>query len=397
MANSKFIDRLQEVCILILTALVSAGAAYVYHSTQYDILKVVLLSVISAGCMIFAMEESRIKNSFLFDNDQNLWRFTILYFLFLLGSVAFPLLPAGGWPYLAVFTGLMLFSNCLIGMCGGSTLLMISVLLSEGSTPDLFLLYFVGGMAGVLLFSAIDESFKVGLPLFCSLLTQTVCLCLHDILMANETLNPDMITIPVINTLVTLILLLILLKFFSFSIIYRTRDTYMDINDPECPLLVELKEVSKDEYFHAIHTAYLCDRIAKRLKLNDAAAKAGGYYHKIGVLKGEGNFENAQLVLSEYRIPDKVMEILKEYLKEDEDIVQKETVVLLFADTIISSISYLFSKNPHVSLDYDNLIETVFEKQISSGILNHSEISISDMEEMKKILVEEKLYYDFLR
>lgn len=397
MVNSKFTDRLQEVCILILTALVSAGAAYAYHNTQYDILKVVLLSVISAGSMIFAMEESRIKNSFLFDNDQNLWRFTILYFFFLLGSVVFPLLPVGGWPYLAIFTGLMLFSNCLIGMCGGSTLLMISVLLSEGSSPDLFLLYFVGGMAGVLLFSAIDESFKVGMPLFCSLLTQTVCLCLHDVLMANETLNPDMITIPVINTLVSLILLLILLKFFSFSIIYRTRDTYMDINDPECPLLVELKEASKDDYFHAIHTAYLCDRIAKRLKLNDAAAKAGGYYQKIGILKGEGNFENAQLVLSEYRIPDKVMEILKEYLKEDEDIVQKETVVLLFADTIISSISYLFSKNPHVNLDYDNLIETVFEKQISSGILNHSEISISDMEEMKKILVEEKLYYDFLR
>lgn len=397
MANSKFTDRLQEVCILILTALISAGAAYAYHNTQYDILKVAILSVISAGCMIFAVEESRIQNNFLFDNGQNLWRFMLLYFIFLLGSVVFPLLPAGGWPYLAVFTGLMLFSNCLIGMCAGSTLLMISVLLCEGSTPDLFLLYFVGGMAGVLLFSSLDENFKVGLPLFCSLLTQTVCLCLHNILMVNETLNSDMIVIPVINTLVSLILLLILLKFFSFSIIYRTRDTYMDINDPECPLLVELKEVSKDEYFHAIHTAYLCDRIAKRLNLDDAAAKAGGYYHKIGVLKGEGNFENAQLVLNEYNIPDKVMEILKEYLNENIDIVQKETVVLLFADTIISSISYLFSKNPNVSLDYDNLIETVFEKQIESGILNHSQISICDMEEMKKILVEEKLYYDFLR
>lgn len=397
MANSKFTDRLQEVCILILTALISAGAAYAYHNTQYDILKVAILSVISAGCMIFAVEESRIQNNFLFDNGQNLWRFMLLYFIFLLGSVVFPLLPAGGWPYLAVFTGLMLFSNCLIGMCAGSTLLMISVLLCEGSTPDLFLLYFAGGMAGVLLFSSLDENFKVGLPLFCSLLTQTVCLCLHNILMVNETLNSDMIVIPVINTLVSLILLLILLKFFSFSIIYRTRDTYMDINDPECPLLVELKEVSKDEYFHAIHTAYLCDRIAKRLNLDDAAAKAGGYYHKIGVLKGEGNFENAQLVLNEYNIPDKVMEILKEYLNENIDIVQKETVVLLFADTIISSISYLFSKNPNVSLDYDNLIETVFEKQIESGILNHSQISICDMEEMKKILVEEKLYYDFLR
>ena len=63
----------------------------------------------------------------------------------------------------------------------------------------------------------------------------------------------------------------------------------MDINDPECPLLVELKNVSKPEYYHTIHTAYLCSRIALQLKLDDAVVKACAYYHKIGLLKGENN------------------------------------------------------------------------------------------------------------
>ena len=39
----------------------------------------------------------------------------------------------------------------------------------------------------------------------------------------------------------------------------------MEINDPECPLLVQLKELSKEEYYHAIHTAYLGDKVARLL------------------------------------------------------------------------------------------------------------------------------------
>ena len=171
----------------------------------------------------------------------------------------------------------------------------------------------------------------------------------------------------------------------------------MDINDPESPLLVKLKEHSKEEYYHAIHTAYLCDRIAKKLDLDDAVAKAGGYYHKIGVLKGESNWENARLVLEEYQYPENVNRILKEYLDNNERIILKETVVLLIADTVISSITYLFQKDSKAQLDYDKLIQAVFKKKAESGLCNYSMISLGELEEMKKILSEEKLYYDFLR
>ena len=171
----------------------------------------------------------------------------------------------------------------------------------------------------------------------------------------------------------------------------------MDINDPECPLLVELKEFSKDEYYHAIHTAYLCDRIAKRLHLNDEAAKAAGYYHKIGLLKGQNSWENVQTVMEEFQFPEAVPAILKEYLDKNERIISKETVVLLFSDTVISSIHYLFSKDASAQLDYEKLIQAVFKKKEESGLIKYSNISMGELEEMKKILTEEKLYYDFLR
>lgn len=230
-----------------------------------------------------------------------------------------------------------------------------------------------------------------------SLLVQMVCLSIQEVLFVNEVLHMQMFTIPAVNILVCLILLLILLKFFSFSIIYGSRDIYMDINDPECPLLVELKAFSKEEYYHAIHTAYLCDRIAKRLGMDDAVVKACGYYHRIGMIKGENSWENVKETLLKYNFPLEVQAVLKEYLDKNERIRAREAVVLLFCDTVISSISFLFSKEPQIKMDYEKIISAIFKKKLESGIIDYSRLSFGELQEMKKILLEEKLYYDFLR
>ena len=171
----------------------------------------------------------------------------------------------------------------------------------------------------------------------------------------------------------------------------------MDINDPECPLLVELKNASRPEYYHTIHTAYLCSRIALQLQMDDAVVKACAYYHKIGLLKGENNWENAETILTENEIPLRVRVLLKQYLDPEEQLVDREVIVLLFADTMISSIDYLFSKDKDVQLDYPKLIQTIFKRKMESGILDYSEICLGDLQKMKKILMDERLYYDFLR
>ena len=77
--------------------------------------------------------------------------------------------------------------------------------------------------------------------------------------------------------------------------------------------------------------------------------------------------------------------------------VSKETIIVLFADCIVSSILYLFEKDPRAQLDYKKLIDTVFKKKLETDELWDNEISLAQLYEMKKIFVEEKLYYDFLR
>lgn len=63
------------------------------------------------------------------------------------------------------------------------------------------------------------------------------------------------------------------------------------MNDPEYVLLTDLKQYSKKAYYHAVHTAYFCEKIARKIGADEMLAKAGGYYHKIGRMRGEGNLK----------------------------------------------------------------------------------------------------------
>lgn len=394
--SKKYVNTFLKAIMFLLTILVSTVAAYFYHKTVVQTAGVGILAAAGFGSVLFAIEQSKEDDSFLFDNKEHLGRFTAVYLFSLLSSILFPMLPIGGWPYLAVFIGLMLFSNQVIGLSAGTVLLMVTVLIQE-SSAETFFVYFIGGLVGITVFAYLDETFKVWIPLLVSLLVQMVCLSVQEVLLVNEVLSIQLFMIPAVNCMVCLILLLILLKFFSFAIIYGSRDIYMDINDPECKLLVELKAFSKEEYYHAIHTAYLCDRIAKRLMLDDAVVKACGYYHRIGMLKGENSWDNVNHILQEYHFPVEVQNVLKEYIDKSEKIISRETVVLLFCDTVISSISHLFSKDSKIEMDYQKIIGAIFKKKLESGIIDYSRLSFGELQEMKQILVEEKLYYDFLR
>lgn len=372
-------------------------AAFLYGKEIETLTGITILAGMCGGAVLFALEKSRIAHTFLYDNERNLWRFILVYGLFLATAVCCPLLPETGWSFLSVFVALMLFGNELTGVVAGCSLLTIAMLLQGNGNPVVFVIYILSGIVGVLLFSTLDEEFRIWLPMLVSLMMQFVCLCVYTVLYAQESFQLSMLLIPAVNTVVSLILLLIILKFFSFSLIYKTRDVYMDINDPECPLLVELKNVSKEEYYHTIHTSYLCSRIAGKLSLNEDVVKACGYYHRIGTLRGSNSWENTEKILAENNFPERVRELLKQYLDPSERIVAKEIVVLLFADTVISSIHYLFSRDKEAQLDYQKLIQTIFKKKLESNVLEHSDISFGELRQMKKIFVEEGLYYDFLR
>lgn len=367
-----------------------------YHNKTDMLLRNMVMMLAGTGMVIFSFVLSEISGFFIYHNEGRYGRFALMYLVSLVAAIFLPYLPVSGWPFLVIFVLLGVFSNSMTGLAAGSLCLLLAVNFA-GCDYAIFWLYFFSGLAGILVFSTIDDDFKVGLPILISMLVLALCLTANVILFVNAKLSIGQFTIPAINLMVSGILLLVSLKMFSSTVIHRYREKYMEINDPECSLLVELKEQSKDEYYHAIHTAYLGDKIARSLEIDDAAVKACGYYHKIGTLRGENTWENVSAICDEYHFPPKAKSILKEYVDTNSKIVSKETIVVLFADCIVSSILYLFAKDPKAELDYEQLIDTVFQKKFETDELWGNEISLAQLHEMKKIFIQEKLYYDFLR
>lgn len=394
--KTAWINFLQAFLMFALSGALSFGGSIVHGMEDAQVLRNTVMVMLGTGCIIYSFFLSEEKELFIYRNQGRFGRFSGVFLCCLVTALFFPYLPSTGWPFLAIFVILGIFSNMMTGLAAGSVCLLLSVSLSGGDY-SVFWLYFVSGLVGILVLGTLDEDFKVGIPVLISLMALLVCLTANIILFAREQLSVVQFLIPGINLFVSYILLLILLKFFCSTVVMRYREKYLEINDPECPLLVRLKEMSKQEYYHAMHTAYLSDRIAHSLGLDDQAAKSCAYYHNIGILGGENNWENIEKISKEYNFPPSAHRILKEYTDASGKMVSAETLVVFFSDTVVSAVLYLFEKDPKAEIDYTKLIDTIFEQKMETEELWQNCMTLAQFAQMKKIFVEEKLYYDFLR
>ena len=383
-----------SILVVITVLLVTAGG-FLKHAGGAELLRNAILAGTGAflTCFLFLSEKDRLseKNA----SPARTSRFAISYGICLAVSLCCAFLPPAGWPFLVVFVMMSLFCGFLPGICGGISFLTFSVLLA-GADISIFALYVLTGLLGVCLFSRLDEKYRIALPLFVSLsflfAAETACV----VLFANETLKWELFLIPALNVIISLILLLILLKVYSGMEIFKYRIKYLEINDQEFELLVNIKEKDKNAYYRAVHAAYFSERIAQALSLDADAAKTAAYYANAGILYKEPEKDLEKEFVS-YGFPPYARQLLRELTGKNTGIRHKEAAVVYMADAVISSILYLFEKKQDTKTDYAAVIETVFQKKWESGSLKNSELTFAEWNRMKKIFKEEKLYYDFLR
>lgn len=383
-----------SILVVITVLLVTAGG-FLKHAGGAELLRNAILAGTGAflTCFLFLSEKDRIseKNA----SPARTSRFAISYGICLAVSLCCAFLPPAGWPFLVVFVMMSLFCGFLPGICGGISFLTFSVLLA-GADISIFALYVLTGLLGACLFSRLDEKYRIALPLFVSLsflfAAETACV----VLFANETLKWELFLIPALNVIISLILLLILLKVYSGMEIFKYRIKYLEINDQEFELLVNIKEKDKNAYYRAVHAAYFSERIAQALSLDADAAKTAAYYANAGILYKEPEKDLEKEFVS-YGFPPYARQLLRELTVKNTGIRHKEAAVVYMADAVISSILYLFEKKQDTKTDYAAVIETVFQKKWESGSLKNSELTFAEWNRMKKIFKEEKLYYDFLR
>lgn len=300
-------------------------------------------------------------------------------------------------PVLVLAVFLSLTSNTITGSISYLTFLFMMEFFTDMSSHGFFMCVFVG-MAGIALFQNLDQEYLVNGALFASLVLLFVGETAFLILFEGQKMTLDTFVLPMINVFISFLTLLLFLRSYSTSVVHKYRDRYQEINDPDFALLVKLKEESTEAYFHAIHTAYFCDKIARKIGADHYLAKAGGYYHKIGRSEGKGDIPEKTLELAhKYKFPPELVELLEEYGDKNRMITKKETAIVLLVDGVVSSISYLLEKDRKAVLDYKQVVDIVFQKKLDGNLLYMCDITMKELTVMRKLLVEEKLYYDFLR
>lgn len=379
---------LPELLSMIVTAAGIWGIACLRQKSPDVILSNMILGVAGVAILGFCLRQAYLEKELDYDNGEHYLRFWISYIIGLAGAFVCTFLPVGGWPYLTIYVVLALFSNMSVGILAASVLLAISVMLC-GATQALFVLYFLSGLFAVTLFRHLDHEFKIADRLILSLLCLLICETAGIVLLANAKPSFESFVIPVANIIISGILLIGILKLFSSLVIFKYREKYLELNDTENPLLAEYRNGSKEDYIHSVHTAYFCERIAGRLDLDVEALKCAGYYHR---LCGK----NSQ-ILEEQQFPPRAQEILAEFYDKKTPVTRKETAVLVCADRVVNTIQKLVQKSQGRGLDYDYIIESVFNHFAETDTFAKSNLTLRELDTMREIFKEEKLYYDFLR
>lgn len=386
--------------LFIFTGLMVFVFSFFGGKSYEAILRNVIVSLIITGTVIFMLKDAQVRGNegFSYDNGEHKMRFILFYLGMIALSCAFSLVPNQLWPYMALFVILSLFSNAEIGIVSGLGFVIISVLLEENSDYGCFFMYVIAGVLAIVLFRELKEDTTIGMKVSISLMMQAVLLLAFDVLFQNRTLSIKLIIIPIINLMLNLIILMAFLNMFGLYVIRKSNDNYMEINDTEFPLLAKLRDTNKDEYFRAIHTGYLAERIALGLGFNDRAVKNCSYYHRIGSLEGKNNWVDVESIYLNNNFPKEAVALLKEYIENPKGAEKsKECLCVAISETVVATIMYMVKKDKDVKIDYDQMIDKIFDKKEADGELKNYNITYREYDQMRKILKKEKLYYDFLR
>lgn len=348
---------------------------------------VMMLLVLGVICLHFRREY--VYDDLEYDNGEHVFRYFLCLGIGLAVAFACGFLPVSGWPFLLVFVMLALFSNMSVGILSATSLLLISVLLS-GTDAGGFALYFISGVFAVSFFRHLGEDFKIGIPVFLSIFCLLVCETANVVLVANARPDFEMFVIPVVNVIISSILLLGCLKMFSSMVVYKHREKYLDVIDSENPVIARMRERDRDEYMHCVHTTYFCERIGKRLGLEVEALKGAGYYYRLG---GE-----LTQMLEDRQFPPNAREILLDYRNREQGVKKKETAVLFCSDMVVSAVQQAIEKSKDGGqADFDRVIDDLFGTLFRDKTFDKCDISLGELRTMQQIFKEEKLYYDFLR
>ena len=374
------------LCMFLIFASITFAAfagSYIAGSDLYYIVRNVVLCGVSALVTVFSFQAGRVSGSFLYDDGDYPNRFLMIYLCGIICALVSTLLPVTGWMFLFFYVALARVSDSVTGICGGTGLLVLTIILCEQVSMSTFLVYLLSGMIGIALFAHQKDEFYTVIPLGLALGSQLLLIFAGELLIQNKKLVLEEALIPVANTVMNGVLICIFLQYYINRVAKKTDNLYLMLNDQEYVVMRRMREQKTDDYYCAIHTAYLVERIISELGLDVRSAKCLAYY---GHLSPEE--------LAEIPFPEPVEVLLSEFKGGRKSLRKKEAVIVGICYQVIREIQRVNKQNTGKKTDYGKLIDRMFAECFTMEALAETDITLSNLYYVRKRLLEEQMYYE---
>lgn len=369
---------------------------YLHDTKLSGLLRNLLLNIFGAFAITFSFWASSYKGELSWWNKDHEVRYSIIVVLCAAALFGMPYIPFLAAPVAITAVVMTVFSGGFCGLVSYLFMVMQYILLSGLKTEQVVVLVF-SGLLGIVLFKSLDREFRYVGILFAYMVSDLVCCSVYYVMTVPRAELGDSVMYVGIRLFSELMVILISLKITGKYCVYRDEDFYKRINSPDYKLLVRLKSVNKETYMHAVHTAYLSEKISQKIAINTTLAKAGAYYHKIGILEGADTIENTLKICRNNKFPMPLIELLEEYGDRKTVRISKETAVVQLSDMVVSYISRMFENDKNAVLDYEKIIDDIIHEKMDSRDWNKCVLTMGELCKIKDSLLEVKLYYDFLR
>ncbi len=379
-----------------VTVFVVLGLSFLYNKSEGEIIRNGVFAMFFSLGLVYISHYSFRYGKLDYDNSEHPFRFLVTYFTGLVCACLFPFLDKKGWFFISIAVALLLFSNSIIAAYTFSGFILITLILCNDGNIYTFFVYFLSSMIAIVLFQNIEDNFQVGPSIIVSDIILFVLEIAGFVMLENKELTAEQFVMPIANIAVNSMIMFFCLKYFNLKVANRYRNKYLELNDQEYKALIELKEKSKDEYFRSIHTAYLVERMANAIGCDVNVSKNCAYYHRIKSAFGYSQ-EDCERFVSDNQFPPKAANQLLEFLDKGNKLVSKESSIVYISDKLISTLMAAFSQKKDAEINYDELINTMYEKSSFTKALEDSELTYKDFRLIKEIMLKERLYYDFLR
>lgn len=386
------------VMLFVLTGLLVAAWSYLMRTGRDAMVRNTIVACLGAGILVYLVLAGT------FEDDRKPYterpvRFLVSYMLALCASLLMTRLPWQLWPCMAIFALMTLCAGRVAGMYAAFFLVAVACLFVRESAFSACCAHLMAGGCATALFGRAENGMRRTDALITATVVHAVCLCAFDLLFLHDAFSASAVWRIATGLVINAVCLFLVVREHALHVSEADAGRYAEINDTEFSLMAAIRTKSREEYFRAIHTAYLTDRLAQLMELDAPAAKTLAMYHRIGCLDDTDSiWGEVSHYFTEFEFPRKACDLLQEYITMGKrGPVTKEATLVFLCESLVMRLTEIFRNNKQAHVNYDETIERLFEELRSSGAIDESRMTISEYHRACALLKQEKLYYDLLR